>query len=104
MRTEYGAHAVSVAGQATLCGIAFLTISLFPAATNAQDSPARQPDPACMKQCVALGFDDGYCDRACKFPAAQPLPPNQSINWNCATECRASGGNMGDCVQACKRN
>lgn len=104
MRTQDRAHAVKVAIQAALCQILLATGLVFPCLTSADDAPAAPPEPACMKQCIAVGFDDAYCDRACSVPPKQPFPPNHAINWDCATQCRASGGEMAPCIQACKRN
>jgi hypothetical protein len=104
MRTQDRAHAVKVAIQAALCRIVLAAGLIFPCISSADDAPAAPPEPACMKQCAALAFDDDYCNRACKVPPAQPFPPNHGINWDCATQCRASGGEMRSCIQACKRN
>jgi hypothetical protein len=83
-----------------LAGIAFSSL------TSADDArpQASEPEPLCAKQCASLGFDDGYCARACTVPPARAFPPTHSINWDCATECRAANGPMGDCLRACKRN
>jgi hypothetical protein len=71
---------------------------------DAAGPQAPDPEPLCAKQCASLGFDDGYCARACTVPPARAFPPTHSINWDCATECRAANGPMGDCLRACKRN
>ncbi len=104
MRTGSSASATSDAPRAAICSTVLLLLLIVPIASRAQDAEAAPPEPACAKQCAAAGFDDEYCDRACRVPVAQPLPPGQRINWDCATQCRASGGNMGDCIQTCKRN
>jgi len=102
MRTGSSASATSDALRAAICSTVLLFI--FPTASHAQDAAAVPPEPACVQQCAAAGFDDDYCDRACRVPVAQPLPPGQRIHWDCASQCRASGGNMGDCIQTCKRD
>jgi hypothetical protein len=104
MRTRDRAHAVEAALQAAWFSILLAIGLTLPDIAPADDLPATPPDAACMKQCAAAGFDDDYCDRACTVPAAHPLPPGLSINWDCATQCRTRGDTMGACVQACRRN
>ena len=103
MRTRDRAHAVGIARRATWWVLIPACLLVFPSLTCADD--AKPPaEPVCFKQCAALGFDDGYCERACTVPPSRAFPPTHSIDWDCATHCRAANADMGGCVQACKRN
>lgn len=105
MRTRDRAHAVGIALRAIRCTLALIFGLILPFLASADDGQAvPPPDPVCSQQCAAMGFGSDYCDRACRVPPAQRFPPTHSINWDCATQCRAANGNMGDCIQACNRS
>lgn len=95
----------TIRGLAGLLGPRLILLAgiVFSSPTSADDAKP-PPEPVCVKQCAALGFDDGYCERACTVPPARAFPPTHSINWDCATQCRAANADMGGCMQACKRN
>jgi hypothetical protein len=99
-----GLHASRVAATITFCKAILMAACLSALAAMALAQSPGEIDASCASYCAARGYGQDFCGRACSVQQpSNEIPADAEIDWQCTTVCRNRGGQLLDCLRACRR-